>query len=67
MQFKKFFTTSFNLDQSKILLSGNGLTNYHVMMSIDAPEETSILKTLWGKGENAGNAFSPFPTMFSTI
>ena len=40
----------FNLDQSKILLSGNELKG--------------SLEHIVRKGENAGNA--PFPTMFST-
>ena len=44
MHFKMSSAICFNLDQAKILLSGNGLTLYHTMTTLDAPEENSLLK-----------------------
>ena len=57
-----------NLDQSKILLYGNGLTLQHTILTFNNFEEKAF-KNIARRGENAGNqpAFSPFPTMFFTL
>ena len=39
----------FNLDQSKSLSSGNGLTLYNIMTSLNTSEGKKLLKTFWEK------------------
>ena len=39
----------FNLDQSKILWSGNGLMLYYTILTLNNPLESRLLKTLWEK------------------
>ena len=56
----------FNLDQSKILSSGNWLTLYHTIPTFNDPEEKKKpSKKIVEKGENAGNKhFLLFPQCF---
>ena len=62
----------FNLDQSKILSSGNEfILGFKVLSFNPLPHIANLndsdikaFENIVGKGENA---FSPFPTMFSTL
>ena len=53
-----------NLDQSKILSSGNGLSLYWTMTTSGVPKEKSFIETAWKKNQNAGNQL--FSTMLSS-
>ena len=54
----------FNLDQSKILSSGNGLTLYQTSRLLTTLRRKALENTV-GKGENAGNQdFLLFPQCF---
>ena len=71
--------TGFNLDKCKNLLSINSVPNNKILtltilkgFADDKINVTQKLKfvlgrveNIVGKGENAGNQFSPFPTLFS--
>ena len=59
--------TYFNLDQSKILSSGKGLTCYEIAKFYKCPNSLPLklfldkVENIKGRGENAGNVhFSPF-------
>ena len=72
MHFKISSVICFNLDQFKILSSGNGLTLYHTIPIFNDPEKKKKKKrgveNIVGKGENAGNQhFLLFPQCFLTI
>ena len=54
----------FNLDWSKILLSGNGLTLYHTASTFNTLYKKPF-ENIAGKGENAPKQI--FSTMFSTL
>ena len=56
----------FNLDQSKILSSGNGLTHSHTMIPFDAPEKQAFWKHCGKRRNCSKRAISPFPTVFYT-
>ena len=56
----------FNLDQSKILSSGNVLTLCHIIPTMNNPEKESFKKHCAERRKYWLPAFSPFPTMFST-
>ena len=65
MCFKVSSAICFNLDQSIILSSGNGLTLNHTTLILNLLKKPSenIVENI----ENAGNSIYPFPTMFSTV
>ena len=58
--------TSFNFDQSKILLSGNWLTHSHTMTPFDAPGKQAFRKHCGKRRNCLSEAISPFLTVFST-
>ena len=67
MHFDKLSAICSNLDKSKILLFGNGLTLHHIISGF-----TTLMKKLSenivGKGENAGNQhFLLFHNIFYPI
>ena len=44
-----------------------GLSLNHTIPTFYDPQGKRRLGTILGKGENAGNQYSPFPKMFSTL
>ena len=59
----------FNLDQSKILSSGNGLKDLRLTFYHTIPTFNNLEKEAFGKhcGKRQKCCISPFPTMFSTL
>ena len=57
----------FNLDQSKILSSGNELTLYHTIPSLPTPKKKAF-ENIVGKGDNTGKQhFVLFPQCFLLV
>ena len=50
-----FSAICFNLDQSKILSSCNGLTLFHTIPTFNDPPRKRPFENIVGKGENAEN------------
>ena len=65
MHFKMSYAICFNLDRSKILSSGNGLTTPPPKKKKKKKYNYIAFDSLVGTGENtAFTAFSPIPTVF---